>query len=80
MICSNFSKLVLHEVHFSMKWFITIDKVKCTACGECVESCPGDVFEIIDACSHPVRLDDCHGCHTCEEVCEVDAVTVKEEE
>lgn len=61
-----------------MKWIITINKDKCSGCGECVDSCPGDVFELRELCSYPVRVDECHGCHTCEEVCEEEAVTVKE--
>ncbi len=61
-----------------MKWKIIVDTIKCTGCSECVDGCPGDVFELIDSCSHPFRNDDCHGCHMCEEICEVDAVTVEE--
>jgi len=63
-----------------MKWIITVEKEKCTCCEECVDSCPGDVFEIRNSCAFPARPDECHGCHTCEEVCEEDAVMVKEEE
>jgi len=61
-----------------MKWIIKVDSERCTGCSECVDGCPGDVFELIDECSKPVRADDCHGCHMCEDVCEEDAVTVVE--
>ena len=63
-----------------MKWIVEIDENACTGCGECVENCPGDVFEMVGSCSQPVNIDECHGCHTCEEVCEEDAVKVEEGE
>lgn len=59
-----------------MEWNVRVDKEKCTGCGECVENCPGDVFELVDSCSEPVNMEECHGCHTCESVCEYDAVSV----
>lgn len=63
-----------------MNWLVTVNGDKCTGCCECVDSCPGDVFEIADGCAVTERTDDCHGCHTCEEVCEEDAVQVEEGE
>lgn len=61
-----------------MQWIVSVDKEKCTGCGECIDGCPGDVFELIDGKSSPVHLDECHGCHTCESVCEFEAVQVEE--
>ena len=60
-------------------WQITIDKEKCNGCGECVEGCPGEVYELVDNNATVVDDDECHGCHTCEELCEEDAILVEEE-
>ncbi len=60
-------------------WKIDIDKEKCNGCNECVEGCPGEVYELIDGKAVPVNIDECHGCHTCEDLCETDAITVEEE-
>ncbi|MCF8056353.1 MAG: 4Fe-4S binding protein [Desulfocapsa sp.] len=60
-------------------WKIDVDKEKCTGCNECVEGCPGEVYELIDNVATAVNIDECHGCHTCEELCEPDAITVEEE-
>lgn len=63
-----------------MKWIITVQQERCTGCGECIDGCPGDVFELRDMCSCPVRMEECHGCHMCEDVCEEEAVHVEEVE
>ncbi len=51
-------------------WKVTVDSEKCTGCGECADSCPGEVYEIVDAQVVPVNVDECHGCHTCEALCD----------
>ncbi len=58
-------------------WKVTIDNEKCTGCGECADSCPGDVYEIINGKAVPVNMDECHGCHTCEAVCEEGACQIE---
>ncbi|VBB42670.1 Ferredoxin-3 [uncultured Desulfatiglans sp.] len=55
-----------------------VDAEKCVGCGECVEVCPVDVYEIIDEKSVPVNEDECLGCESCVEVCEHEAITVSE--
>ena len=56
----------------------TVDVEKCTGCGECVDICPDDVYELQDEKSVPVRAEDCSGCESCIEVCEQEAITVTE--
>jgi len=48
---------------------IIIDKDKCEGCGDCVDVCPSEVFEIVDEKSGAVRLDDCIECCACVEAC-----------
>ncbi len=57
---------------------ISVDQEKCTGCGECVDICPEDVYELQDEKSTPVRVEDCVGCESCVEVCEQEAITVTE--
>ena len=59
-------------------WQVTVDKDVCTGCGECVEVCPVEVFELNDDKSEPVNADECMGCESCVEVCEAGAITVEE--
>ncbi|MFH1077032.1 MAG: 4Fe-4S binding protein [Pseudomonadota bacterium] len=55
-----------------------IDSEKCVGCGECIDVCPADVYELQDEKSVPVNPDECLGCGSCVEVCEQDAITVEE--
>lgn len=61
-----------------MGWTVSVDPDKCTACGECVDVCPVEVYEIQDGKSVPVREDECLGCQSCVEVCESNAIIVEE--
>jgi NAD-dependent dihydropyrimidine dehydrogenase PreA subunit len=55
-----------------------VDIEKCVGCGECVDACPVDVYELQDEKSVPVNEDECLGCETCIDVCEHEAITVTE--
>lgn len=50
---------------------------RCTACDRCVEVCPSNVFEPMEA-GPPViaRQDDCQTCFMCELYCTADALYV----
>jgi len=55
-----------------------VDSEKCVGCGECVDICPVDVYEIQNEKSVPVNEEECLGCESCIEVCGQDAITVTE--
>lgn len=47
-------------------------------CGECVDVCPVEVYEIREEKSVVVNEEECPGCESCVEVCESGAITVTE--
>jgi len=57
---------------------VEVDQEKCIGCGECVDVCPVDVYEMKDEKSVPVNVEECIGCESCIEVCEQEAITVTE--
>ena len=57
---------------------IIVDNEKCIGCGECVDICPMEVYELQDEKSVPVNSEECVGCESCIEVCEQEAITVRE--
>jgi len=66
------------EVKKGAMFVVTVDKDKCDGKGECVDTCPVNVFEIKDGKSEPVNMDECLGCESCVEVCPTGAITLKE--
>ena len=57
---------------------IEVDEEKCIGCGDCVDVCPVDVYEMQNEKSVPVNAEECIGCESCIEVCEQGAITVTE--
>ena len=57
---------------------IDVDEEKCIGCGECVEVCPSDVYEIQDEKSVVVNEEECVGCESCLDVFEQEAITLSE--
>jgi len=57
---------------------IEVDEEKCIGCGDCVDVCPVDVYEMQDEKSVPVNVEECIGCESCVEACEQEAITVTE--
>jgi len=58
---------------------ITVELEKCVGCGECVDICPEEVFELEDDKAVAVNEDECVGCESCVEACEEEAITVEEQ-
>ncbi len=58
---------------------VEVDAEKCVGCGECVDVCPVQVYELQNEKSVPVNAEECVGCESCVEVCEQGAITVTEQ-
>lgn len=61
-----------------MGYNVTLDVDKCVGCGECVDVCPVEVYEMKDGKSDPVNADECLGCESCVQVCEGNCITIEE--
>ena len=57
---------------------VEVDEEKCIGCGECLDVCPVEVYEMQNEKSVPVNQEECIGCESCTEVCEQEAITVTE--
>jgi len=78
MLCLSGVRCRKKKLEETMGWTVTVDTDKCTGCGECVDVCPVEVYELQDGKSVPVNEEECLGCESCVEVCESDAITVEE--
>jgi len=61
-----------------MGYKINFDADKCIGCGQCVDICPVQVWELQDGKSAPVREEECLGCESCSGVCEQEAISIEE--
>ena len=59
-------------------YLIKVEREKCNGCGQCMEFCPVDVFEIKEGKSVPLNPQNCLGCDTCLAVCKTEAIIVTE--
>jgi NAD-dependent dihydropyrimidine dehydrogenase PreA subunit len=58
-------------------YLVHVEEDKCEGCGECLEVCQGDVFEVSGK-AYPVRPENCLGCQTCVAVCKAHAIILTE--
>ena len=61
-----------------MSWNVTVDADKCVGCGECVDVCPVEVYEMTDGNSSPPHPEESLGCESCAEVGDHTANNVEE--
>ncbi|NNG01930.1 MAG: 4Fe-4S dicluster domain-containing protein [Desulfobacteraceae bacterium] len=53
---------------------IKIDYDECAGHGDCVDTCPSEVYELTDNKSVPVNIDACIQCCACVEACPEEAI------
>lgn len=59
-------------------YVITIDNEKCQGCGECVQICPSEVYQLEDGHAVAVNAAECGGCQSCVSVCQSEAIKVED--
>lgn len=57
-----------------MQWMPQIDRERCTACGDCIASCPTNALGQVDGKAALVNPDRCTYCTVCEDICPVNAI------
>lgn len=55
-------------------WLPRINRMTCTGCTECIQTCPTDALGQVDGKAALVRPDACTYCTACEDVCPVGAI------
>lgn len=55
-----------------------VDHDKCDGCGNCIDVCPADVFEMENDLSRVTAADSCLDCGACAEECPSQAITIDE--
>lgn len=60
-------------------YIITVDENTCEGCGDCANTCPNGMFEVVDKKAQLVgNPDDCIGCESCVAVCPTGSITLQE--
>lgn len=57
---------------------IKIDNDECDGCGTCRDSCPVDVFQIVDGKSVVANVDECLFCRACEVQCSKGCIQISD--
>lgn len=53
----------------------TVDRSRCTGCGDCVPACGPGVLALAGSCVELVNPDACDYCGECEAICDEDAIS-----
>jgi NAD-dependent dihydropyrimidine dehydrogenase PreA subunit len=56
-----------------------VDSEKCNGCGNCIEICPNEVYEIEEDGSNPTRPEDCIECWACVNQCPTESIQLYED-
>ena len=57
-------------------WIPIFDVQVCTACGDCIASCPTDALILAGGVPAVKESEACNYCGVCEQICPVEAVTL----
>lgn len=70
---------VIWNLEFEVTMYPVVDPEKCNGCGNCIEICPSEVYEIEEEKSNPTRPEDCIECWACVDQCPMESIQLYED-
>ena len=62
-----------------LNMYPVVDEDKCTGCGNCVEICPSEVYQMEEDKSNPVHPEECIECWACVNQCPAESIQLTED-
>ncbi|HXX35709.1 MAG TPA: 4Fe-4S dicluster domain-containing protein [Thermodesulfobacteriota bacterium] len=56
-----------------------VDRDNCNGCGNCIEICPSEVYEMEEDRSIPARPEDCIECWACVNQCPAESIQLHDD-
>ena len=56
-----------------------VDQDKCSGCGNCVEICPSDVYQMEEDKSNPTHPEECIECWACVTQCPAESIQLTDD-
>jgi len=56
-----------------------VDQEKCSGCGNCVEICPSEVYQMEEGKSNPVHPEECIECWACVTQCPAESIQLTDD-
>jgi NAD-dependent dihydropyrimidine dehydrogenase PreA subunit len=56
-----------------------VDQERCNGCGNCVDICPSEVYEMQEDKSNAIRPEDCIECSACVNQCQMESIQLNED-
>ena len=56
-----------------------VDQEKCSGCGNCVEICPSEVYQMEEDKSDPVHPEECIECWACVTQCPAESIQLTDD-
>jgi len=56
-----------------------VDQEKCSGCGNCVEICPSEVYQMEEYKSSPVHPEECIECWACVTQCPAESIQLTDD-
>jgi NAD-dependent dihydropyrimidine dehydrogenase PreA subunit len=64
---------------WNLQMYPVVNPDKCNGCGNCVEICPSEVYQMEGERSNPAHPEDCIECGACVNQCPTESIQLQED-